>query len=79
LRYWAGFTAIGGLIDLAMYNSEKAKLKAKLEDWGLRFIDVNWNNFGRKEAELAVHIRSISPSSAPPLPSRAFLCKRPRL
>ena len=29
---------IGGLIDCAMYKSEKAKLKARLEDWWLQFI-----------------------------------------
>ena len=48
--------AIGGLIDLDMYKSEKAKLKVKLEDWWLRFNEVKWSNFGRKEAELAVAI-----------------------
>jgi hypothetical protein len=51
-----GFAAIGGLIDLAMYKTEKAKLKAKLEDWWLRFNEVNWSNFGRKEAELSIQI-----------------------
>jgi hypothetical protein len=51
-----GFAAIGGLIDLAMYKAEKAKLKAKLEDWWLRFTDVRWSNFGRKESELAIQI-----------------------
>ena len=43
-----GCAAIGGLIDLAMYKSEKAKLKAKLKDWWLRFDDVKWSNFGRR-------------------------------
>ncbi|GEP62157.1 hypothetical protein [Reyranella soli] len=56
LAAFGGFAAIGILIDLAMYNSEKAKLKAKLEDWWLRFTDVKWSNFGRKESELAVQI-----------------------
>jgi hypothetical protein len=46
-----GFAAIGGLIDLAMCKSEKARLKTKLEDWWLRFDDVKQSNFGRKEAE----------------------------
>ena len=35
-----GFGAIGGLIDFAMYKSEKAKLKARLKDWWLRFNEV---------------------------------------
>jgi hypothetical protein len=51
-----GLAAVGGLIDLAMYKSEKDKLKALLEEWWLRFMDVKWSNFGRKEAELAVQI-----------------------
>jgi hypothetical protein len=51
-----GVTAIGVLIDLAMYRSEKDKLKALLEDWWLRFTDLKWSNFGRAEAELAVQI-----------------------
>lgn len=51
-----GLAAIGGLIDLAMYKAEKDRLKARLEDWWLRFTDVKWSNFGRREAELAVGI-----------------------
>jgi hypothetical protein len=51
-----GITGIGVLIDLALYKSEKAKFKAKLEDWWLRFNEVKWSNFGRKEADLAVQI-----------------------
>ena len=51
-----GLAAIGGLIDLAMYQAEKDKLKARLEDWWLRFTDVRWSNFGRREAELAIEI-----------------------
>ena len=51
-----GLTAAGALIDLALYKSEKEKLKALLEDWWLRFSDVKWSNFGRTEAELAVQI-----------------------
>jgi hypothetical protein len=35
-----GLAGIGGLIDLAMYKTEKDKLKALLEDWWLRFTDV---------------------------------------
>ena len=45
-----------GLIDLAMYQGEKDRLKARLEDWWLRFTDVRWSNFGRREAELAIEI-----------------------
>jgi len=33
---------------------QQAKLKACLEDWWLRFDDVKWGNFGRKEADAAV-------------------------
>jgi hypothetical protein len=51
-----GLAAIGGLIDLAMYQAEKDRLKARLEDWWLRFTDVRWSNFGRHEAELAIEI-----------------------
>jgi hypothetical protein len=51
-----GFTALGYLIDLLMWKTEKEKLKSWLEDWWLRFSDVKWSNFGRKEAELAVQI-----------------------
>ena len=51
-----GLAAIGGLIDLAMYQAEKDRLKARLEDWWLRFTDVRWSNFGRREAELAIEI-----------------------
>ena len=56
LAAFGGLAAIGGLIDLAMYRSEKDKLKALLEDWWLRFIDLKWSNFGRVEAEIAVQI-----------------------
>ena len=52
LTAFGGFAAVGAVIDLAMYKSEKVKLKAKLEDWWLRFTDVKWSNFGRREAEL---------------------------
>jgi hypothetical protein len=51
-----GLTVLGGLIDLAMWKSEKEKLRSRLEDWWLRFMDVKWSNFGRKEAELAIRI-----------------------
>jgi hypothetical protein len=51
-----GLAAIGGLIDLAMYQAEKDRLKACLEDWWLRFSDVRWSNFGRREAALAIEI-----------------------
>jgi hypothetical protein len=51
-----GLTAFGGLIDFMMYNSEKDKLKALLEDWWLRFTYVRWSNFGRAEAELAIQL-----------------------
>jgi len=51
-----GLTVLGGLIDLAMWKTEKEKLKSWLEDWWLRFMDMKWSNFGRKEAELAVQI-----------------------
>src|SRR5882757_6566830 len=39
-----------------MYKAEKKKLQDWLETWWLRFTDVRWSNFGRKEAELAVQI-----------------------
>ena len=51
-----GLTVLGGLLDLAMWKGEKEKLKSWLEDWWLRFMDVKWSNFGRKEAELAIGI-----------------------
>lgn len=51
-----GLTALGGLIDLAMWKAEKEKLKSWLEDWWLRFTDVAWSNFGRNESDLAVQI-----------------------
>jgi hypothetical protein len=51
-----GLTAVGGLIDLAMWQAEKEKLKGQLEHWWLRFTDVKWSNFGRVEAELAIRI-----------------------
>jgi hypothetical protein len=51
-----GLAAVVGLIDLALYSTEKAKLKQWLEDWWLRFTYVNWSNFGRVEAETAVGI-----------------------
>jgi hypothetical protein len=56
LAAMGGMTAIGGLIDLAMWQAEKEKLKGRLEDWWLRFTDVKWSNFGRVEAELAIQI-----------------------
>jgi hypothetical protein len=51
-----GLAAVGGLIDLALYNSEKEKLRARFEDWWVRFTYVKWSNFGRAEAELAIQI-----------------------
>ena len=56
LKAIGGATAIGGLIDLGMYKADKEKLKDWLETWWLRFTDVKWSNFGRKEAELAIQI-----------------------
>jgi len=56
LKAVGGLTAIGVLIDLAMYKAEKKKLQDWLETWWLRFTDVRWSNFGRKEADLAVQI-----------------------
>lgn len=51
-----GFAAIGAFIDFLMSRSKKDKLKAALEDWWLRFEDIRWGNFGRKEAELTVAV-----------------------
>jgi hypothetical protein len=61
LAAFGGSAAIGGLIDLAMYKCENAKLKAKLEDWWLCFTDVKWSNFDRKEGCAGVHMASSSP------------------
>ena len=51
-----GLTVLGGLLDVAMWKTEKEKLRSWLEDWWLRFMDVQWSNFGRQEAELAIQI-----------------------
>src|SRR5262249_44578637 len=56
LKAIGGATAIGGLIDLAMYKAEKKKFQDWLETWWLRFTDVKWSNFSRAEAALAVQI-----------------------
>jgi hypothetical protein len=56
LKAIGGLTAIGGLIDLAMYKADKKRLQDWLETWWLRFTDVKWSNFGRNEAELAIQI-----------------------
>ena len=34
-----GLAGLGGLIDLALYQYERDKLKALLEDWWLRFAE----------------------------------------
>ena len=51
-----GLALIGGLIDLAMRRSEKDRLNDWLIKWWDRFDSVEWSNFGRKEAELAVEL-----------------------
>ncbi len=56
LRPLEAFAFIGSLIDFVMSRRTKAALKSRLEDWWLRFDDMSWGNFGRREAEAAVAI-----------------------
>lgn len=49
-----GLAAIGGLIDFYMRKGEKKKLIDWMIAWWIRFDDVKWSNFGRKEAEVVV-------------------------
>jgi len=51
-----GLAFIGSLIDFLISRQAKATIKAKLEDWWLRFDDVQWGNFGRREAAAVVEI-----------------------
>lgn len=59
-RYLAALAALGGLatigagIDFMLRKKEKKKFKDWMIDWWIRFDDVKWNNFGRKEAGQAV-------------------------
>lgn len=61
-KFWAvvvavgGLAAVGGVIDACLYKSERKRLIAWLEDCYLRFTDIKWINFGRKEAESAIRI-----------------------
>jgi|GEM_PF-3709596 len=53
---FGGLTAVGGLIDFLMRKSEQERLRDWLVDWWIRFDDVKWSNFGRREAEQAVEL-----------------------
>ena len=55
-----GFAALGALIDLAMRKGERKHLKDWLIVWWDRFDSVNWHNFCRKEAQLAIQILDSS-------------------
>jgi hypothetical protein len=54
--YTAIAAIIGGAIDFALGRSGQQKAKELLETWWIKFDDVRWNNFGRKEALFAVHL-----------------------
>jgi hypothetical protein len=49
-----GFTAVGSFFDLMILKRGKQKLLSTIEDWWIRFDDVKWGNFGRKESDEAL-------------------------
>jgi hypothetical protein len=51
-----GLAAVGAAIDFLMRKGEKDRLNDWLIGWWVRFEDVKWTNFGRKDAEFAVGI-----------------------
>lgn len=53
---FGGLTAIGGLIDFLMRKNEQKRLREWLIDWWIRFDDVKWSNFGRREAAQAIEL-----------------------
>jgi hypothetical protein len=51
-----GFAAVGAAIDFLLRKGEKERLNDWLIRWWVRFEDVKWTNFGRKDAEFAIGI-----------------------
>jgi len=45
-----GFAAVGAAIDFLLRKGEKERLNDWLIRWWVRFEDVKWTNFGRKDA-----------------------------
>jgi hypothetical protein len=50
----AVFSAFGRVIDFLIGRVGQERAKGFLETWWIKFDDVRWNNFGRKEALFAV-------------------------
>jgi hypothetical protein len=49
-------SAAGGFIDFLIGRVGQKRARGFLETWWIKFDDVRWNNFGRKEALFAVHL-----------------------
>jgi hypothetical protein len=49
-----GLAAVGGFIDFMISRREQERLRDWMTNWWVRFEDVKWSNFGRKESEQAL-------------------------
>jgi hypothetical protein len=49
-----GLAAVGGFIDFMISRREQEQLRDWMTNWWVRFEDVKWSNFGRKESEQAI-------------------------
>jgi hypothetical protein len=47
-------TFLGACVDFLIGRAGQQSVKDFLETWWIKFDDVHWRNFGRKEAYLAV-------------------------
>lgn len=53
---FVAFSGVGAFIDFVLGKSGQERCRSLLETWWIKFEDVRWNNFGRKEAELATRV-----------------------
>jgi len=49
-----GLAAVGGFVDFLISRREQEQLRDWMTNWWVRFEDVKWSNFGRKESEQAI-------------------------
>src|SRR5258708_3604158 len=49
-----GVAGVGGVVDFFIIRREQEQLRDWMTNWWVRFEDVKWSNFGRKESEQAI-------------------------
>ena len=52
----AAFAGLGAFVDFLIGRAGQNQARGFLETWWIRYDDVRWDNFGRKEAIFAIHL-----------------------